>query len=975
MSNPNGSLSAIRQAVSCVLLVSAASAVNAQAPAPSAAAVPPVSLEEIVVTGSSIRGAPPVGSNLITIGADAVEDNAVTTVQQLLQTTPQIWGMNAAGQGAFGSFDASGLAVPQIHGLGGANSSSTLVVIDGHRFPTMGVRRNLADPNFIPPNAIERVEILAEGASSVYGSDAVAGVLNFITHRRYEGFGVSAQKGFGDDYDTWSASLSLGHRWGEGGAAFFYNYSDRSDLLGRDRPRTLPDQRAQGGGNFQNFNCGPTTFQPAGSSLIYFSPYTAAGVSNAQANAPCEQSSDVALIPEEIKHSMMMKLDHQVNDKLRLGGDVVYSDRTANQVSSVGTVTATVFGPGSGRGGQINPFFVAPAGTTANQGTVRWDANSLFPDGQDVESGISVFYGTLNAEYALTDTWTLSAFIMSGTSLSTETRTGGLCGACATLALNGATNSNGTLALPAIPDSTVVVNNVPLTLANALDIWNPLATNRTSPEVRRQLLDSRNYQRVSQDVNQYNVKIDGTLWSIPSGAIRSAVGLDMVTYSVDSEVGEQNNTGPVSRSSSYNAFLYERTVKSAFAEILVPLVSEEMDVPGVQSLDINISGRYDDYDEFGALKNPKFAFNWQITNGFRVRGNYAESFVAPQFSTYGPDKLTGEYGRSVDAFFGPQNGTLTIILDKYPEARTIPGCNTPGQVTCTLGTAGIPGMRLDGANPEVGPATGENWALGFDWQPGFLPGFATSITYWHTTLKDAAGSPPLAIVVNSNRFRDLLQIYPTGATPAEIEAFRGGLRQSAPLASGPMYFGLDFRNYNVYTVFVEGIDYDLRYRHQFGWGGMEFGINGTYKTRFDQTSGPGEPVFSILNKNRYLGTFPSNQHEFRADIGIEVGDLKASLAANWSGGYTFWNSNSIIPIQTVEGIPVSGGDKVDSYTSVRLNVQYDLSSMLPGDTVATLNVDNLFDSYPPFVNFNTGFDNFISFPMGRVFTVGIRTKF
>lgn len=931
-------------------------------------------LEEITVTGSSLRGAPAVGSNLISLDSVAIEETAPSSVQQVLQSVPQVWGMNAAGQGAFASFDASGLAVPQIHGLGGANSSSTLVVIDGHRFPLMGVRRNLPDPNFIPPNAIQRVEVLPEGASSIYGSDAVAGVINFITKRRYEGFGVSAQRGFGDDYDTWSASLSLGHRWDDGGMAVFYTFSDRSDLLGADRPKTLADQRARGGRNFGNFNCGPASFQPAGSSQIYLYPYDTP-MSNAQANAPCEQSKYTALIPQERRHSVMVKLDQQVSERFSLTGDLVYSDREALQRVNVGNIAATVFGPGSGRDGQINPFFVAPAGTTATSGTVRFSGDELFPEGARVLTGQEIFYGYANGEYKLTDTWRLTGFVVAGTATSFESRSGELCQACVLLALNGTTNSNGVLDQPAIPESSIIVNNVPLTTANAVDLWNPRATNRTSPEVLRQLTDSRSFQRVKQDIQQYNLKADGTLFEMRPGDVRLAVGADMVKLTADSEVTEPNNTGPSSRSVSYNAFLYERTVKSAFAEVLVPVISPDMDIPGVRSLDFNISGRYDRYDEFGSMSNPKYAFTWKIIDGLQVRANYAESFVAPQFSTYGPDKLTGQFGRSVDAFFGPRNGTVEVPLDKYPEARAIPGCDAPGQVVCVMGTNAIPGMQIDGANPDVGPATGENWAIGVDFAPQFLPGFTASVTFWHTLLEDAAGSPPLSIVVNSDRFHDLLRIYPSGATPEEIEAFRGDRRQRAPLAAGPIYFGLDFRNFNVYTVEVEGIDYDFHYRHPFSWGSLRFGINGTYKTKFDQSAGGNEPKFSILNKNRFIGTFPSIRNEWRIDVGAEIGRFKATAFANYSGSYTFWNASALNPVTSQNGIPTGGGDPVDSYMTVNLNLQYKMPEVLAGDVTLFVDVSNLLDEYPPFVNFASGFDNFVSFPMGRVITAGLRAQF
>ena len=180
---------------------------------------------------------------------------------------------------------------------------------------------------------------------------------------------------------------------------------------------------------------------------------------------------------------------------------------------------------------------------------------------------------------------------------------------------------------PAIPGTGLIVNNVPLTTANAVDLWNPRSTNLTSPEVLRRLTDSRTFQRVEQEMQQYNVKVDGSLFSMKPGDVRLAVGVDMVKLTAASEVSETNNTGPSSQSASYNAFLYERTVKSAFAEVLIPVIGRDMEIPGVRSLEFNLSGRYDKYDEFGNLTNPKYAFNWEIIEGLKIRGNYAESFV------------------------------------------------------------------------------------------------------------------------------------------------------------------------------------------------------------------------------------------------------------------------------------------------------------------------------------------------------------
>ena len=243
-------------------------------------------LEEVVVTGTSIRGVAPVGSNLITVGRAEIEASGAQTLAQVLRSVPAVTGFGSSGAGAVGqggggaggfqSFDGAGSYTPTIHGLGASASNGTLILIDGHRLPLSGINHTLADPSVIAPLAIERVEILPDGASAVYGSDAVAGVLNFITRRKYNGFEGSLQASFGDGYDTQSAGFITGLSGELGSAMFTYNYSTRGNLTGGERPYTAANHIPQGGGNFANFNCAPASVSPAtgqpGAGLIFAYP-------------------------------------------------------------------------------------------------------------------------------------------------------------------------------------------------------------------------------------------------------------------------------------------------------------------------------------------------------------------------------------------------------------------------------------------------------------------------------------------------------------------------------------------------------------------------------------------------------------------------------------------------------------------------------------------------------------------------------
>ena len=163
----------------------------------------------IVITGTSIRGVQPVGANLISIGPKEIAATGAQTLTQILATVPALSSMGNAGQGEVrGSYYQ-----PQIHQLGGSASSSTLVLIDGHRTSPGGTNHTNTDPGIVPINMIERVEVLPEGASSTYGSDAVAGVVNFITRNRFNGVQLGGQYGFADGTHSWQGSALAGKSW------------------------------------------------------------------------------------------------------------------------------------------------------------------------------------------------------------------------------------------------------------------------------------------------------------------------------------------------------------------------------------------------------------------------------------------------------------------------------------------------------------------------------------------------------------------------------------------------------------------------------------------------------------------------------------------------------------------------------------------------------------------------------------------
>lgn len=950
---------------------------------------------EIVVTGSSIKGVAPVGSNLISVTADAIEKTNAQSVQQILRTVPAVVGLGSAGQGSFNSASQSGTNAPTIHGLGGSASNSTLNIVDGHRIPLSGVNHSLGDPNMVPVTMIERVEVLAEGASSIYGSDAVAGVINFITRRKFDGIQTSGQLGFGDDYRTYQAGFVAGTSWDRGWVTIGYNYSDRSRLRVSDRPFLAADQRqraidagldlssatAQNRANFATFNCDPASVQPGGTTNIFRNTGSGYGnpVSNAQANAFCDINQAGDQLPEERRHNVMMKAEQQVGDRLTVGADILYSNRKNNQQVSRGqggtgggAVLATVFGPGSvpaGGAGQINPFYVGMPGQTSTSQQVRFSGDALFGPGAEINSGEEHFFVNTHADYELSDKWSVSALALVGNSSSFVRDTGRLNQSAALLALNGTTNQGGSLTTISVPATGQIVTQLPLTAANALDVWNVGTANRTSAAVRARLTDTTTYRFTRQGIQNFRMQVAGDLFELPGGAVKVALGGEYIGYTIRQNASFPNGTGPASSGSSTINLDYNRNVKAAYAEVLVPIVSPEQGIPFIHKLDLNVAGRIDDYSDFGSTSNPKVAVNWEPTQGIRVRGNWSRSFVAPALTSFGADGRGTTAETSVAG--GPSN--LAVPIAAYPGVNTIPGvsCNA---TTCTIGTPTIQGLQINGGNNDMGPQRGTSWALGVDLTPSFAPGFRVSATFWSNQFSGGVTAPVAGSAVNITGLQPLLRIFPTGATPAQLAAIVGNrpLTTSIPATVTYVY---DFRQRNVLNLKVQGIDADARYTHNTDWGNFSLGAAMSLKTKFDQNFGGG-PTFSVLNSTGFNGTFPSIRLDLRADAGVTVGNFAANLFLNHTGGYRNWSANAVNPVVSVGGVPTgAGGDSVKAYTTVDAHIAYTLPESWVKDGEVFLDAQNLFNTRPPFYNNAQGYDTFAGNPILRVVSVGVRTRF
>lgn len=203
----------------------------------------------VVVTGTSIRNAPPTGTNLISVDKEGIKATGANSAAELIASIPQAGGGFFNDLAQLGTFDSGGVSSSDASN-GGVNKpdvrgiplntqldtgSNTLLLLDGARMTGVGTSNSVSDPNTVPVALLERVEVNTDGGSSVYGSDAIGGVINFITRRRFDGVQVRGRYGIGDSYDNYEVGAIVGHDFGPANVYVSYSRTGNSGILNGER--------------------------------------------------------------------------------------------------------------------------------------------------------------------------------------------------------------------------------------------------------------------------------------------------------------------------------------------------------------------------------------------------------------------------------------------------------------------------------------------------------------------------------------------------------------------------------------------------------------------------------------------------------------------------------------------------------------------------------------------------------------------
>jgi len=925
----------LKKLAQLVALMGVVGPVMAQEAAPSA-------MQRVEVTGSSIKRVAKEGALPVqVISFDQIEKQGITTTEQLVRT------LSANGTGAdnmtsgnnvFGADAdrlAGGASFASLRGLG---PSSTLVLLNGRRIATHGASGKSVDLNSIPLGAISRVEILKDGASAIYGTDAIGGVINFILKTNYSG--VEASVSTNDTQAGGGATRRASILAGTGSLE-----SDRYNIMasltvdkaqqlnGRDRSFVNGFQPERGlspdttGTPFANQMSGPGTalqIPDPKNPGKFIGGYTLPGDPNVylQAN-PLSFQGKCDTIPGMSQYQTELWKD--VTSPLRTRYSCAY-DYGADYVLQFPVERANLLSRGTFQLAPDHRMFVEVLGSRTKatailtpmqvQATVA--NKNLYPVGGAYYQDLSAYIPTFDKSKPISYKWRAND-VGNRTQENTTDNARVLVGFEGNF---GKWDYKAGISRAESSTKTKLTDGYSYTdklyAALATGIINPwVGAGQSQTEAAKQLIESTkfrgDFQHGKTTLTQIDGSVSGELFQLPAGALAVAAGFDFRRegYNFAQDVDATQILLAPGNAALSDA---SRTVKAVYAELLVPVTKD---------LEMQLAIRRDDYSLVGATTNPKVAFRYQPADFLLFRGSASKGFLAPSFQQLYSGSLSQEL----------PNG----VIDQE-------GCaKHPGVPEyCAID-------RLDyrtGGNKNLKPETSKQGSVGFVIEP--VKGYSASFDYWAINTKDRIlNRTPQIVLANYQALNQYIHRNPDGT----IEYVQAGWINAAGSR-------------------VRGLDVGLRGEGKIRDAKWTATLDGTYMDSFKFAEYQGQEYQELVGKFYTRDLYLRWKHN--ASFGVSRGDWSGLLVQSFSSGYKDQVPNG------GKGSPPPGfKPDVSSYTT------YNLSGTYTGfkNTTITVGIQNLFDRDPPFTAHNVdevvgaGWDPRVADPRGRSLSFQLKYKF
>jgi|SwirhirootsSR2_FD_contig_51_816347_length_3424_multi_4_in_0_out_0_1 outer membrane receptor protein involved in Fe transport len=751
--------------------------------------------EQVLITGSLIRGTAAVGVPVTNLSPQDFAQTGALTTADLFRTVPSANvspGPVATQSGA----NIERATRVNIRGLDTGDFTRSLMMVDGVRTPPQGNGVCELDPSIIPALSLDRIDILVDGASATYGSDAVAGVINIILKRGFDGaitqLRYTTAQGGKQRYQasqlwgrTWDGGdITLGYEWYDDSAIqnsakskMSVNYTpwglDDRTPLGQSIPGTLstgaPTQSATWGvgtsatlgtncsncwaipqGTGRNFNSalngglGPTA--PFTGSTLNWATFNVAG--NTGTNGTRNEFNPYSIAwfdAAQQRNAATMTIDQRLTRNIQFTGEAYYSNRRASY---------------------LNPANLSPSSfnelTTA---VPTW--NPYYPTG-GAPQNLRVSYVTAVENPSYTQAYELASRYMIGFNIDlpggwvvnpyyAETYDSSFNHVTGSVNRNAVSAALGWTIAPSIATGTgpgIASWTKPSSVPYLNLFCDPTQFQCNADTTLNYVTGLRSFNEKFW-INEKGVKADGPLFSLPAGDVKAAIGANYTTYTFGFVTFD--NTGAPSLVLPYLTDAIHRSVWAVFTQVNVPVIGDANALPLIRKFEIEGSWRHDQYSDVGGTSNPKVAFNWTVDEdwGITVRGSWGTSFNAPGFGVLSPLANNNVQAWNTPLFPTTVSQTINISNpdvgsagDKllHPVVGPAFAANAAPAGVSLLGSATTARTAhfRDFVNTEgftLHPETSTNWSVGGEFAPTtFLKGLDIQATWYQIKINGTLGS-------------------------------------------------------------------------------------------------------------------------------------------------------------------------------------------------------------------------------------------
>lgn len=946
----------------------AGAALAAFSATPAAAQDGPTAVQEIVITGSRIPQANLETTSPVTqVTGEDIDIAGVTRVEDLVNQLPQAF----AAQNSTVANGASGTATVSLRNLG---ADRTLVLMDGRRMPYGSPNDPAADLNQIPGQLVERVEVLTGGASAVYGSDALAGVVNFIMRRDFQGVQLDAQYGFfqhSNDYDgVGNVRQEIARRGTTNPSQFRLPDDNVIDGYGREATLIIGVGTDDGRGNITayasyrsndailqserdysacaigapNKGSGPDTYSCGGSGTSYPGMFTAdwtnlytldgAGgfrLYDDDVDAYNFGPLNYYQRPDE-RYAFGAFAEYEINDRVEIYADLMYSD-----YSSIAQI--------------------APSGIFFNTDTINCDnpfltasmASTIGCTPADIAAGnpTTLYIGRRNVEGGgRQDDLRYQSYRMVG----------GLRGE-----LNDVWSYDANLTYSRVQMSRVYNNDFSVTrIGRALDVvtdpgsgdpvcrsvldgtdpncvpYNPFALDGVTQEaldyLQIPLMQSGSTtQQVAQLVFTGDLGAYGMMSPWASRGVGAAFGLEYRRDELESTTDNAFATGDGAGQGGPTIGLSGvNDVYDLFFEFDIPLIEGR---PFFDELGLDLAYRYSDYELGGTANSWAVGLDWAPVPSIRFRGSVQKAIRAPNVIELFQAQGFNLFDMDADPC-GDVSGTSV-------QQATLAQCEATGVPTAMYGSAGLNSPAgqynfLQGGNTGLIPETADTYTVGVVFQPDFLPGFNLSIDYFNIEVENLIGTVGALNIIDA--------CYQNNVANACALINRN--------AAGSLWVGeghVSNLNTNIGGLRTSGVDIVANYSMDLGaigasdMGSLSFNFVGTWLESLETDTGLGfaNSVYDCAGFHSNQCGVPNPEWRHRARVSWQT-PWNADISATWR-----YYGETELAVLGPDGSLNNGGTRLDRFFEAENYIDLAATWQVRDTTRLRFGVNNVFDNDPP----------------------------